>query len=330
MLINNTTELKKYIPVSIALAYEDIAPQLRMVERDTILPKFSKAVYDYITDLDHAAEDDARHLLSLLCEATAHLAVLEYLSIGQVHISSSGVMINSSQNQKTAFEWQVRDAKNQTARIGWSAIESAMAFLSGLPPGDLRNAWQTTDTYTQAQQMLIPSLRKFQQHVHLGNSHLLYQRLLPVQLQNQEEHIRPLMGEALWTRVLSFEQEPAPTAKAALTKLHRMLCRALAYETMADGFLDTVLILSDNGPLIIDGLQSRLSDAKATAPETFIHAVATSYRQKADGSVTEVLAYAQSQVAILPEYAQSPSYLQPTDPQDHIPRNDPDWGIAFF
>lgn len=330
MLINNTEELKQYIPVSIALAYEDIAPQLRMVERDIILPKFSKTIYDYVNHSDNASEDHAKHLLSLLCEATAHLAVLEYLSIGQVQISSAGILISSTQNQKTAFEWQVREAQKQMARIGWSAIESAMAFLAGLPPGELRTAWQATETYAEAQKMLIPSLRKFQQHVHLGNSHLLYQRLLPVQYQNQEEHIRPMMGEALWARVLAFESEMNVSAKAALTKLHRMLCRALAFETMADGFLDTVLVLSDNGPMIVDGLQSRLSDAKATAPESFIHTIANTYRQKADGAVAEVISYAQSQVAILPEFAQSPSYTAPPDEKDHIPRNDPDWGIAFF
>jgi hypothetical protein len=327
MLIDNTEELRQYIPVSIALKYEDIAPQMRMVERDIIIDKFSQPVYDIARAAP--AEGPDMKLYKLLAEAVAYLSVLEYLSIGQVHITSSGILINSTQNQKTAFEWQVRQVKSQMARVGWSAVESAMAHLSALPEGDLATAWQATEAYQLSVKSLIPSLKHFQKFVHLGNSHLLYQRLLPIQIHQQEEHIINLVGPALWAKVLNPPEDSSPESLAALRKLHASLSRALAYETMADGFLDTVLILSDNGPLIIDGLQSRLSDAKATAPEDFVKTVATTYRHKGAESVREVLNFCQENVALLPDYILSPNYIE-TDPDNHIARNDPEWGIAFF
>ena len=95
--------------------------------------------------------------------------------------------------------------------------------------------------------------------------------------------------------------------------------------------MDTLLVLSDNGPLVIDGIQSRLSKSKTTAPEELVQGIAKTYAQRAAGAMTDLLAFCQQHADILTEYLTSANYIpEDEDRTDHIPRNDPDAGVAFF
>src|SRR5690606_38717245 len=112
------------------LAWADIEPKVRMVERDIIRKQFSKAIYDHIQQL--TADGTAAELRELLSEATAHLALLHYIGFGQVQISSSGIQIASDANLKTAFEWQITDLRRECSLQGWNAIESALELMETL------------------------------------------------------------------------------------------------------------------------------------------------------------------------------------------------------
>lgn len=329
MLINNTTELKEYIPASVTLDFADIRPKVRLVEREIIQRIFSQAVYDRLTTIGAATTEDTA-LKALLAEAVAHLALLDYLAFGQVQINSSGVQIASNDTMKTAFEWQIDEIKTQCSRQGWSAIESALEYCESLPDGDLRTLWRQTNTYTTNQSRLLPTLRRFESFVNLGHSRVLFNKLAPIIQDRQEEVIEPAVGSALFAKILAYESEQNADKKAALKQAHKLASRALAYFAAGMGFQDSMLILSDNGPLVINGMQSRLSKAKLTPPTELVQLIADSYQSRAGGALRELIEYCQANAAVLTEYEQSPNFISNADQTEHIPRNDPDWGIAFF
>jgi hypothetical protein len=329
MLISNTTELKEYIPASVTLDFADIRPKVRLVEREIIQRIFSIEVYEHLIDPAATATEDVA-LKKLLAEAVAHLALLDYLAFGQVQINSSGVQIASNETMKTAFEWQIDEIKTQCSRQGWSAVESALEYCESLPDGDLKDLWEETNTYTTNQSRLLPTLRKFETFVNLGHSRVLFNKLAPIIQDQQEEVIEPAVGSALFAKMLAYESESDATKKAALTKAHKLASRALAYFAAGSGFQDSMLILSDNGPLVINGMQSRLSKAKLTPPTELVQLIADSYQSRAGGALRELIEYCQANATVLPEYEESPNFISDADQTEHIPRNDPDWGIAFF
>ena len=329
MLINNTDELKEYIPASVTLEFADIRPKVRLVEREIIQRIFSKAVYTRLTTIEAPTDQDTA-LKELLAESVAHLALLDYLAFGQVQINSAGVQIASNETMKTAFEWQIDELKTQCSRQGWSAIESALEYCETLPDGDLKTLWEQTESYTTNQSRLLPTLRKFETFVNLGHSRVLFNKLLPIIHEKQEEVILPAVGKALFDKLVNPEAEQDETKKAALTQAHRLASRALAYLTVGEGFQDSMLILSDNGPLVINGMQSRLAKAKQTAPTELVQAIAASHQKRGAGALRELIEYCQSQSAVLTEYQDSTNFISNADQTEHIPRNDPDWGIAFF
>lgn len=330
MLINNITELKQYIPVSLQLDFSDIHPKVIMVERDIIKKKFSKEIYAHLLNEGQTGNSPEADLLQLLSEATAHLALLEYISFGQVNLDSSGIHIHSTENTKTAFEWQVSELKDSLSKQGWSAIESALELMETLPTGDLKTLWEATNTYQAAQSSLISTLRQFQRFVHLGDSRVLFHKLLPTLHYQQEEVISEAVGPDFWQKILSYSSEEDSAQKARLNTAHIKASRALAFATVGEGFMDTMLILSDNGPLILDGLQSRITTSKATAPQELVQQIAASYAKKADGALTELLEYCQEQAVHFPEYTLSSNYISDENQETHIARNDPDAGLVFL
>lgn len=329
MLINSTTELREYLPASVSLDWDDISPKVRLVEREVIRRIFSQAVYDHIHSL--SAGDKETELKGLLSEATAHLALLHYIGFGQTHISSAGIQIASNEHMKTAFEWQIANLKDECSLQGWNAVESALQLLESLPEeSELLTLWKDTDTYALAQGSLIRSLRQFQLYVHLGNSRVLFHKLLPTMEEQQESRIKDAVGISMWTRLTGYATESDPLQLARLTKAHRLAARALAYATIGEGFANTMLVLTDNGPMVIEGMQSRLTKAQKTAPEEFVKWIAGQYAAKASGAITGLLAYLQANVEHFPEYKESDNYIADINQTDHLPRNDPDWGIVFF
>ena len=329
MLINNITELKEHIPASVTLDFDDIKPKIRMVEREIIRRIFSPALYTRLsTSAGDSAEDDELRLV--LSEAVAHLALMHYLSFGQVTIDSSGVHITSTENMKTAFEWQIAELKNQCSLQGWQAIESGLESLDSLTTGPLSDAWKATTAYTLAKTNLIPNLRTFEKYTSLHHSRVLFNKLVPTLTEQQDEVMIPALGTALWAVILSIPPAELEERKTALTKARTLTSRTLTFLTMARGFEDTLLILSDNGPMIIDGLQSRASEAKASAPPEVVAAMAMRFDAKAKGSMTELLAFLQKHADVLTEYKESPNFITDADQTDHIPRNKDDWGMVFF
>lgn len=329
MLINTIAELKEHIPASVTLSFADIQPKLKLVEREIILRIFSQAVYDRITiGAEPTTQDIA--LKVLLSEAVAHLALLEYLAFGQVQINSAGIQIASSDSMKTAFEWQIDQIKTECARQGWSAIESGLELCESLPDGALKTVWIASPTFLASQSQLLPTLRHFETFVNLGHSRMLFNKLLPTITDLQEEVIQPALGDALWLKVLDAANESDTAKKTALLKARKLAAKALAFSTIGVGFLDTILILSDNGPLIINGMQSRQPKAVQSAPTDLVTAIAHNAEQRGKGALRELIEYCQGSVDVLTEFESSPNFISVADQSTHIPRNDPNWGITFF
>lgn len=322
MLINSTAELKQYIPASVTLNFEDIRPKIQLVEREIIQRIFSTELITAVSA--SGASEPMISLRRLMEEAEAHLALLEYIPFGQLQFDSAGIRIAVNDNMKQAFEWQIDELKDECSRQGWAAVESALEFLEKTEVTAIRSIWEQTDTFKNSQKSLIKSLRDFQRFVNLNNSRVLFNKLLPIQEDIQEEVIEPAISKSLLDRVLTGTTDLDIRVK-------KLASKALAYHTVATGFMDTMLVLSDNGPLIIDGMISRQPKAKKSAPLDVVNIISENYKTRAQAALRELVEFCQINVAELPEFKESSNYInEESDQTNHIPRNDPDWGLAFF
>ncbi|PRY90574.1 DUF6712 family protein [Mongoliibacter ruber] len=325
MLINNIAELREQIPASVTLDFNDIKPKIRLVEREVIQRIFSSELYDAV--IASGASGDFLKLREILAEAVAHLALVQYLPFGQVQFDSGGIRIVTNENMKTAFEWQIDKLEDECTKQGWSAVEAALEFIENSEITQLRDIWEETDTYKLAQDSLISNLRTFEKFVNLNHSRILFNKLLPVLSDQQEEVIKEAIGKPLFLKITK-DLNPASDL---LIKTRKLASKALAFKTMAVGFMDTLLILTDNGPLVIDGMVSRQPKAKRSAPTDVVLIIAENYKTRAAGALRELVEFCQTNADELVEFKESGNYIgDPEAEQNHIPRPDPDWGVAFF
>ncbi len=328
-LINNITELKEYIPASVTLDFQDIKPKIRLVEREIIKKIFSPAIYTRITT-ESGSTDQDQELKSILGEAVAHLALLHYIGFGQVQINSSGIQIVSTTEMKQAFEWQIKGLQKECSLQGWSAIESALEYLESLTTGALFDAWKTTPFYELSKKSLVSTLRQFEKYSSLGQSRVMFNKLLPILTDQEQEVIMPALGDSLWAAITTIPESTEPSKVALLKKVKDQAAKALVFFTLGRGFEDSLMILSDNGPLIIEAMQSRNTDAVKAAPKEIVEAMALRYQAKAEGALKNLIDFCQANSAVLTEYQSSPNFISADDQTDHIPRNDPSSGVIFL
>lgn len=329
MLINTTEEFKEFIPASVTLDFLDIKPQIRLVEREIIKKLFSPAIYTRIT-AESGLTDQDTELKLMLSEAVAHLALFHYVEIGQVQISSAGIQIVSTTEMKQAFEWQIKSLKAKCSMQGWSAVESALEYLESLTTGTLFDAWKATPFYQLSKKTLISTLRQFEKYSSLGHSRVLFNKLLPILTDQEQDVIKPALGTELWAAITNPPEDTTPEKLELLKKVKDHAAKALVFLTLGRGFEDTLMILSDNGPLVIEAMQSRNTDAVKAAPKEIVEAMAHRYQVKAEGTLRQLIEYCQEQSTVLTEYQSSPNFISDADQTDHIPRNDPNWGVIFF
>jgi hypothetical protein len=329
MLINTTAEFKEFIPASVTLDFKDIKPKIRLVEREIIKKIFSPAIYTRVTTESGSTAED-QELKLLLSEAVAHLALDRYMVFGQVQISSAGIQIVSTNEMKQAFEWQIKSLKAECSLQGWSAIESALQLLESLTAGELFDAWKVTPFYLSQAQSLITTLRQFEKYSSLGGSRVLFNKLLPVLTDQQTDVIAPALGSALWEKILSPPQDATAEKRNLLAQAKDRAAKALVFLTLGRGFEDTLMILSDNGPMVIEAMQSRNTDAVKAAPKEIVEAMARRYQSKGEATLGQLLEFCQTHSDVLTEYQSSPNFISAADQTDHIPRNDPKSGIIFL
>lgn len=163
---------------------ENLAPDLRLAEREKLRPVLGPALHNELSaltdaDVDADLADPASvrgGLLRLVHEALANLALLAYLPLNQLQINDGAIYVNSSGSRP--FQWQIDQLAANLRRKGYNALEAVLAYLEAHAPDF--PAWTTSAAAVQARELLIRSATEFTRHYDIGDSRLTYQALLPV------------------------------------------------------------------------------------------------------------------------------------------------------
>ncbi len=132
-LLDTIDAFKEHIGLNESVSANDFVkmqPDVLLAEDDYLRPALGAAFYDDLIDPSTTLTSaEADRLRALLRSALANLSMVGYLDMGQVQISGAGVQIISTDNQKTAFQWQVNNLKTSFSRKGWNGLEKALAYL---------------------------------------------------------------------------------------------------------------------------------------------------------------------------------------------------------
>lgn len=285
-LITTIDQIKQYLAVNVSSKFDSLLPYIERAELKYIKPTLGADQYNALVSwVDQSgsgsasasvSDEDYEALLVKVRRALANLAYYLYIPIGQVQISDSGIRIASTENLKTAFQWQVDKIEQSFLDAGYESLEDMLEFLE--ENKDTYTTWAESDAYTEFKELFISTARVFNQYFNISASRRTFVALQATMRKVEDFYIKATLGNTLFaeikTQILSGEIDD--DNESYLEKIRP----AVANLTISRAIADLSVKITDQGAVVIN-LVGDTSRQKTTAPDNQLSMMAR--QAEADG-----------------------------------------------
>lgn len=268
MLFKTTIRLVAFAKLASTIDFKNVMPTIRMVEEQFLLPLLGEELYnDLDTAYTAAADDEAaltdvqKALLERCRYATAPLICYHYAPKADVIVSDAGVQRLETTTNKTAYQNQVVNYREQNLREHELATERLLQFLEDKKTD--YPTWGTGGGFKEYRALFIKTGSEFQKLFPSHSPWRNYMAMRPRMVDVEENIIRPAIGDALFTELKTLDGG-AQTFSDDQKKLLAIIKKIIAYETVALSvpFLN---IRIDSGGITVQTGSAGTADEKITA-----------------------------------------------------------------
>ena len=190
---NGTEEIKDL------LGYIDAKTSFANLKTDIIAAEndfkrdFGKAIYDkaeahYKTGTTNEVLDELVRLIQLPVVQLAYLALAPNLDLSH---SANGRTIMVGEEEKPAFEWQIKKDNHAMAQRAYRGFNQLIDFLNE----QKYDEWTGSDYAKTQAKLYVKSAHDFEQQYPINNSHYFYLKTLSFLKRIESTKIEPLLGE---------------------------------------------------------------------------------------------------------------------------------------
>lgn len=168
------------------------------IELNTVylIQMIGQAMYDKLVTFYESSQeaDGAAELKFILKNAQLYIILLGYLDYapnGDLVHGNAGRKVNLGENQKQAWDWQIRANDGALRRRSYKAMDRLISLL------DQSNLtqWKTSDQYRKSKSLFLNASAQFQEvYPQAENGAQLYYRLVPLMADVETETLRPTLG----------------------------------------------------------------------------------------------------------------------------------------
>lgn len=244
LLFETIEDIQKYVSVNISSDFFNIKESVRVVTRKHLYRAISKKQYEaLLKELEKETVSELYQELADHCRRiVANFAYAHFLPQIQVQVSDAGIQIVSTDNKKTAFQWQIQDLQRSYIRNAYAAIEECLEFLS-----DNRKEfpiWTDSEAFTEANECLINNAKTFNKYIFIHENRLLFAEMKPLLMRMQRTRIFAVC-EKLFENILLQIQKDNLSDKNL--KVLEMAQTALAKLTMSEFMKIKTVIIDEDG-----------------------------------------------------------------------------------
>lgn len=320
---NDIEDFKKYVPVNAGFGFSTIEIYLNAVDRDELAPLFGKTFLNEIQELFEAEEsasdldEPVKEFVELLRIASANLALLHWLPIGQVSVSQAGIQIASSENQKTAFQWQIKDIEDKLAESGFNALDKALQLLEDNINNSAFATYKSSEEFKANNYLFVPFATDFCKHYSLfSTSRINYKKMLSVIKKVEDFEIKPAIGESYFND-LKTKLQAGETLGTNAKKIVELIQPALVNLTVARAIGDLSIAIDSKGLLQFDNTGGRQTiDSKKTAGDGQLFRLATTAERDGKIYMKQLRDYLETHKDDYPLYTSDAKYTAPADVPD--------------
>lgn len=180
-IIKDTATLQEHVSIGFDFDYTVISPYINKAERQHIKSLIGDTLYAaWNAEPADAVEKSAYKLFQ---EAAANYAVYDYIPVGAVYISDTGISVSKSDSIEPAKWWQIRDIQRSLLKSANLAIDEALAIMEANEGAF--TGWDASDGYTIFKELMVPKTQDFHRHFNISNSRLTFLALRAYQLETQ-------------------------------------------------------------------------------------------------------------------------------------------------
>ena len=184
LLITSTEELKEYFSVNTDFDFDQLKSSIDLAQSRYISKLIGETLLESALNDFAAGEGEGESsnennekLLKMLKACTAFYAYYLFIDINQVNISDAGIHIKTTEYEKTAFDWQIKDVKETILNTAYDHSERIIKFLE--KHIDEYQDWKKSECYTEISSLICHNTEAFNKGYNIGNKRLTYLAYLP-------------------------------------------------------------------------------------------------------------------------------------------------------
>lgn len=235
MLFKKTDILLQYAELT-TVNFVQVKPTIKMVEQQHIIPFIGKELYKTLNDAYTSAADEALEdeklipLLDMCRSVIGPMVCYYYAPKAEVQLSGAGAQRQESDTNKTAYQNQVVNYREQLLREGEMATELLLQFLEE-NKADYPD-WQASDAFKDYRSLFIKSGGEFDKLFTSASPYRNYWAMRSQMLDVEQNNIRRTIGDDLFTYLKDKDQDPAGTFTDAEKDLLFKVKKVTAYLTV--------------------------------------------------------------------------------------------------
>ncbi|HVZ96419.1 MAG TPA: DUF6712 family protein [Chitinophagaceae bacterium] len=273
MLFKTKEKLLEYAELTASINFASVQATIRFVETNHIIPFTGQELYSSLNTNYTAAADEStlsasdKNLLDQCRLVIGPMVCYYYIAKAEIKVGDAGALRNETNSQKTAFQNQVLNYREQNLREAEMAIEQLLQFLDANKTS--YPAWQTSSAFTSYKSLFIKSGGEFAQLFPSQSPYRNYWAMRSKMLDVEENDIRTLVGDTIYNNLKAKDQAVVTTFTDNENELIKKLKRVSAYLTVAFSIpflnvrIDTngITVMSPSGRAQNDELAKRGSAA---------------------------------------------------------------------
>lgn len=308
MLFKKTDTVLQYAELT-TIQFNSVAPTIRLVEQQHIAPVLGNALYNSLNNAYTAAADesslpnDQKNLLEKCRCVIGPLLCYYYAPKAEVKLGDAGAQRMESDTNKTAYQNQVVNFREQMLREGDLATELLLQFLDENKtayPG-----WATSAGYSKYKSLFIKSGSEFND---LFSSHSPYRNYMAMRSKMfdvEQNSIRPLVGDVLFNYLKTKDQTGDPAFTTNEADLLFKIKKVIAYLTVVNAIPFLNVRLDANGLTVmsLNGVQNDELSKRTAADKVMINNLIEACDASAKSWIDNVTAFIAANPTDFAQYA---------------------------
>lgn len=256
MLFKSTISLSLFAPIEKNVKFEGLSPIIRQVEEDHLIPLIGEDVFNALnTAFTDAAQetsltDPQKALLQRCRDVIAPLVCYNFTPQTEVKLNDAGAQRMETGTNKTAYQNQVNNFRDQMLADADKAVERLYKFLEANK--ETYPDWQQSDEYADYRSLFIKTGAEFNANFSSASPYRNYYAMRAQMFDVEQSTIKKLLGADLFDSLKETDADPEGVFTAQEKNLLISIKKAVAYLTVANAIPFLNVKIDGNGLTIMN------------------------------------------------------------------------------